>query len=512
MSAEPAGTRPLPTFWQRNLAQELAVLVLLLLLFATSSAVAMAQLRQRYLAIAAAEAEKVEMRLNERLQRARQQLRLFVRLGQGENRRAMAELMSDFSDLYQLNQDLQVTEVIRLRPTSQVFPQFSLSRSPLATYLRQQGSAADFSPLLRGFEDGRPSIYIAIPQSGGLLLGRVNLESLQRFLQQFSGTVGTPVLLVARDGSVLLSSHEGLRIPAFALDPRWQRQVIRPAMPIGPQNWIPIITPARSVGAAIVTLVPTQPLAEEQRLILLLLLVASSGSIALITLKNLHMRRLFIRPIASLAQRMHTLKCGAMEAEPTRKTPAFAELSALESAFEAMAVAIQEREQKLQQRANFDDLTGLLNRRELLDRLESLLNASRRRHGDELGLLFLDLDLFKQINDSLGHAAGDTVLRTVAERIRHRLRTDDLAGRMGGDEIVVVLQGLADLRAAIAIAETLAAAIKQPIHGSDFEITITASLGVTLARPGEGLDDLMARADMAMYEAKQGERHIVPLA
>ena len=170
-------------------------------------------------------------------------------------------------------------------------------------------------------------------------------------------------------------------------------------------------------------------------------------------------------------------------------------------------------EGELLQRASVDELTGLLNRRGLLEQLETLLNGARRRHGDELGLLFLDLDLFKQINDSLGHAAGDTVLRTVAERVRNRLRMGDLAGRMGGDEIVVVLQNLADLAAAIAVAETIMTTIEQPIHSGDFEIAVTASLGVTLARPGEGLDNLMARADTAMYQAKQsGRRRIVPIA
>ena len=170
-------------------------------------------------------------------------------------------------------------------------------------------------------------------------------------------------------------------------------------------------------------------------------------------------------------------------------------------------------EGELLQRASVDELTGLLNRRGLLERLEILLSSSRRRHDDELGLLFLDLDLFKQINDRLGHAAGDTVLRTVAERVSQRLRVGDLAGRMGGDEIVVVLQNLSDLAAAIAMAETMVTTIEQPIHGDSFEAKVTASLGVTLARPGEQMDDLMARADRAMYQAKQsGRRRIVPIA
>lgn len=168
-------------------------------------------------------------------------------------------------------------------------------------------------------------------------------------------------------------------------------------------------------------------------------------------------------------------------------------------------------EVELLQRASIDDLTGLLNRRELLERLESLLNTSGRCHADELGLLFLDLNLFKRINDNLGHAAGDTVLRTVAERVRQHLRQGDLAGRMGGDEIVVVLLGLADLGAAVAVAEAILQAIEQPIQGSGFEITISASLGVTLARPDEALDDVMARADTAMYQAKQDGSRIVQI-
>jgi len=171
-------------------------------------------------------------------------------------------------------------------------------------------------------------------------------------------------------------------------------------------------------------------------------------------------------------------------------------------------------EGQLLKRASIDDLTGLLNRRELLERLERLLQGrQRRRRGELLALLFLDLDLFKQINDKLGHAAGDSVLRSVAERVRERLGAEDLAGRMGGDEIVVVLQGLTDLGAAVAIAETIMKAIEQPIQAGEFQITIGASLGVTLARPDESLDTLMARADGAMYQAKHsGRRRVVPIA
>lgn len=164
-------------------------------------------------------------------------------------------------------------------------------------------------------------------------------------------------------------------------------------------------------------------------------------------------------------------------------------------------------EDELLARASLDELTGLLSRRALLEQLEALLSHHDRRRDDEgLALLFCDLDQFKEINDSLGHGMGDTVLRTVAERISGCLRADDLVGRTGGDEIVVGLRSIPDLDTAMVIAEAIRRAIAQPITTAEQRIGITASIGVTLARAGEGVDELIARADLAMYRAKAAGR------
>ena len=169
-------------------------------------------------------------------------------------------------------------------------------------------------------------------------------------------------------------------------------------------------------------------------------------------------------------------------------------------------------EQELHRRATIDHLTGLLNRRELLEQLEWLSGRTgHRRHGEGLAVLFCDLDLFKDINDSLGHNAGDMVLRTVAERILHSIRHSDLAGRLGGDEMVVVLDSVPDLNAAAVIAQKIRGAIAEPITTAELHASITASIGVTVARPEEGMDALMARADIAMYKAKQAGRNQVIL-
>lgn len=170
-------------------------------------------------------------------------------------------------------------------------------------------------------------------------------------------------------------------------------------------------------------------------------------------------------------------------------------------------------EDELRQLAMVDELTQLLTRRALLAQLEALLaEARRRRSGEAIALLFCDLDFFKEINDRLGHAAGDLVLRTTADRVRGSIRSDDLAARMGGDELVVVLTAVSDLAGATAVAHKIAAAIQAPIHGPSFSTSITASIGVTMARPEETVDELMARADLAMYRAKEeGRSRVIEL-
>jgi diguanylate cyclase (GGDEF)-like protein/PAS domain S-box-containing protein len=166
-------------------------------------------------------------------------------------------------------------------------------------------------------------------------------------------------------------------------------------------------------------------------------------------------------------------------------------------------------EQQLEHRARTDELTELLNRKEVLSRIETLGEQSRRT-GHELAVLFCDLDRFKEINDIHGHAAGDEVLRATAMRLREVLRTsDDLAARIGGDELLVVLHGVRGMEDALTIAEKLRNAAAQPITTPSGPVSTTLSIGVTLAHPDETTDALVARADTAMYRAKQSGRNRV---
>ncbi len=159
-------------------------------------------------------------------------------------------------------------------------------------------------------------------------------------------------------------------------------------------------------------------------------------------------------------------------------------------------------EEQLRHRAFHDPLTGLPNRALLLDRLGHAL-ARAARDGSGVAVLFLDLDRFKVVNDSLGHQTGDRLLVAVAEGIVECLRPEDTAARLGGDEFIVLLEDVRDARDATRVAERIAACLRAPLTLAGHEIAVTASIGIALAAAGRGRpDELLRDADLAMYRAK----------
>jgi diguanylate cyclase (GGDEF)-like protein/PAS domain S-box-containing protein len=162
----------------------------------------------------------------------------------------------------------------------------------------------------------------------------------------------------------------------------------------------------------------------------------------------------------------------------------------------------RQMEAQLAYQAFHDPLTALPNRALFLDRLDRALLRSAR-HQTQLAVLFLDLDRFKVINDSLGHAAGDHLLVQVAQRLQACIRTTDTVARLGGDEFTILLDDTSDLAGAVQIAERIVAALAAPFTLNGHELFITTSIGIVLSTPGQdSSDDLMRNADIAMYQAK----------
>lgn len=162
-------------------------------------------------------------------------------------------------------------------------------------------------------------------------------------------------------------------------------------------------------------------------------------------------------------------------------------------------------EQQLRQQAYHDQLTGLANRTLLLDRLERAVRASRR--SGVLAVLYIDVDRFKTINDSLGHDGGDAVLVEVAARLSAALRPDDSLARLGGDEFVAVLERLPSAGEATRLADRLLASLDEPVHLGSAQVQVRACIGITTQRgPGRDARQLLRDADIAMYQAKKAGR------
>lgn len=160
-------------------------------------------------------------------------------------------------------------------------------------------------------------------------------------------------------------------------------------------------------------------------------------------------------------------------------------------------------EEKIWHNAHHDLLTGLPNRRLFLDRLEQEVKHAKRS-GLPLSLLFMDLDGFKEVNDSFGHEAGDRLLSYVAERLAGCVREDDTVARLGGDEFTVILSGVKDLPDVELVARTIIDALAMPFHLGEQPVRISVSIGITLyPRDASSPDALMDAADRAMYKAKK---------
>lgn len=168
---------------------------------------------------------------------------------------------------------------------------------------------------------------------------------------------------------------------------------------------------------------------------------------------------------------------------------------------------VEEKTRALSHLALHDALTGLPNRALVMDRAAQMLARSARQQDTLAGALFLDVDGFKHINDSLGHAAGDTLLKVVAQRLREAVREQDTVGRLGGDEFVVLVESGAQDPAAKMLADRLVEALRKPVELEPGRpaVSVTASIGVAAGRYGSP-DALLRDADLALYAAKAAGR------
>jgi diguanylate cyclase (GGDEF)-like protein len=232
--------------------------------------------------------------------------------------------------------------------------------------------------------------------------------------------------------------------------------------------------------------------------------------------------RRFTTPIIKLADTAHRITTTSnygLRAENTRQD----EIGELTQCFNLMLATIEQRDQtlelqvskrtkqlkvanlQLKEQAYKDSLSGFPNRRYLLELMSELINNVDKR---PFTIMFIDLDGFKEVNDTMGHDAGDLLITSAANRIQHIMRQQDTLARIGGDEFTLLLNGLNDIPSIAAMAEKVRSALTEPFHISSEDVTVTASIGIcSYPDSGSSVESIMKKADLAMYAAKDAGRN-----
>lgn len=211
--------------------------------------------------------------------------------------------------------------------------------------------------------------------------------------------------------------------------------------------------------------------------------------------------RYLIQPILRMISVAEALSNGQWEQRVPESR--LQEIGSLAKAFNSMAKQLQDSFSKLHYSAYHDALTNLMNRAAFNERLEKLINEKQQNAQYLFGVLFLDLDSFKLVNDSLGHIIGDELLIAVSNRIQNCLPVNAMAARLGGDEFIILLQEIADSNEAISVAEQISKVLSQPFNLRGYEIFTSASIGIVLSTDQQTKpEDFLRDADIAMYHAK----------
>ena len=339
----------LKTFRGYTLFLEVSALLVTLVILSAAVWLTVDRMNDKYLYPSRDDTAKVHLSLSNHLDAVRPKLETFAALSEADRVPAMVELLSDFSDIYQLDRDLRVKRIYKAVAGSRVSPGYSFYGGRLAELQEGSGNWNSFSGIMRGYEDGAPSVYYLVDRNGFRYLARLNLAYIQKFFAQYAQFSGHPLLLVSKDGVVVLSSDPGLTIPSLELKSWQDTGSYHRQLSAGGRRWIPMVAAMNTLGAKIVILISTE-LLESQRSILLGFLCAfMAGLIVLVFVKNLQVRRLLLQPLANFATNLSDLEQGRPLHPDRDITHRFDELSNIYTRFQSMAEAIKLREHSLRE-------------------------------------------------------------------------------------------------------------------------------------------------------------------
>jgi diguanylate cyclase (GGDEF)-like protein/PAS domain S-box-containing protein len=336
----------LKTFRGYTLVLEVSALLVTLAILSGVAWFTVNRMNDKYLYPARDDAAKVHLSLSNHLDAVRPKLEGFAALSEADRSPATVDLLTEFSDIYRLDRDLRVNRIYKAVPGSRVSLGYSFSGGRLADLQEGSGNWNCYSEIMRGREDGAPSVYFLVNRNGSHFLARLNLAYIHNFFARYAQFSGHPLLLVSKDGVVILSSDSRLAIPSVELK-RWRDAGSDTSQfSAGDRRWIPLVATMDTLGAKIVILIPTEMLDSQRGILLAFLCAFMVGLIVLVFVKNLQVNRLLLQPLADFATSLSDLEQG--RPLPNKGiTHRFDELSNIYTRFQSMAEAIKLREKSL---------------------------------------------------------------------------------------------------------------------------------------------------------------------
>lgn len=306
-------------------------------------------LQDRFIAVTRTDASKVHVFIDAQLTNAQEQLVVFSSLPEAERQALTKVLYETFSDIYQLAPDGEIQVVYKRTPDSQAFEGFSFSSGQVWDQLLGHAPASAVSSIIRGYEDGLPSIYIAYRQPQHTILGRLNLDYLSNFIEQYTQITGNVLLLTTNQGVVMVSGKPSLGLPRIDIT-FWERNTNRNERLLAAnQAWVPVVSRSEMLDARLVVLISTELLSNQRTATIWALASIFVGLVLLVLWRNRQLRKDILVPVASLLERIRALESGDGSVDDRKVEPSLREFQELDTRFKSMAQAIRERESDLAQ-------------------------------------------------------------------------------------------------------------------------------------------------------------------
>lgn len=337
----------------KNLRLDLAAAAVTALIVLLAAWYVYDNLRKRFLQINVADASNVSVFINSELSNAQDKIVLYGMLSEQDRHRIAQARYDSYSDLYAIDNEGRIEQIYKSSQTSQVFVGYKIAAGPVWHQLLQDDRTTAISSIVQGFEDGLPSVYLIHRSDGGTVLGRLNLDYIRNFMQQYYQLTGNILLITTNQGVIMISGQPQITLPRIEASAGNGLLQQLPGIELLGQGWIPVVNESQALGSRLVVLVSTSLLDEQRNAFLLAMAAVLAGLILIVWLKSKKLNHDVLVPIGTLMRRIRAMETGQrLPAQIERKHQPPAEFMEIDLHFESMALAIKQREMALESAAN----------------------------------------------------------------------------------------------------------------------------------------------------------------